>query len=558
MQNVCRPLYIYDDYLMESSTHNWEWVSFGYYDGIDVGENLFEDGQIVFSRLWDKYVEYKKFASRSIVQRQIIWLMRTESDQAGTSDEEFWRDAASFPFMIVSLIQVQHDKGYMDKWSKRDEFESYAQSRLKNGRLICYMTIDNSDMIVVQLTKSYKEATNFIRELHSGDSPVEKCIEWNLSYSYSIASVNKSYLVGTKEEICNNSDPFLTNEILEEAYIFLIERTKGGIKQIGDQVSKHLKEKCDLKNVDERIVLGCNDGLLVIRNVPWVYFLSLYSKVDGILNQSSHDTPKDLVGVTTIIAGIDYDKEQVLSNSVGKGRNKKQRDYKKETVNISLPSVSQERLDGISRAMTLMKVALDKHYQNEYHDYLSYYTSNVIDAVLDMESEVDSQSKAKDYIDSFYELTKRINILLQNTERSDRQFTQTPDFSVRLYDSPVKLNAFYSAFVQKMISFLGNMQDAVEDEKHIYNFLLYPCLTDATRAYEPFRKISPRQRILLMEVPEHQLYSPSDLLFMLAHETGHFVGTGIRNRESRCYVTIEIIADMLSNYFLNAYRQYCS
>ena len=558
MQNVCRPLYIYDDYLMESSTHNWEWVSFGYYDGIDVGENLFGDGQIVFSRLWDKYVEYKEDIPRSIAQRQIIWLMRTEHGRVCMSDEGFWEDASSYPFMIVSLVQVRHDDSYMDNWENRDKFEKHAQSRLNHGKLICYMTIDNSDMIIVQLTRSYEEATSFIKGLHTEASPIEEYIQWNLSYSYSIASVNRSCIDGTKDEICKNPDPALAGEMLEEAYIFLIERAKGGIRQIGEQVTEHLQKKCKLSGIDERVVLGCNDGLLIIRNIPWIYFLSLYSKVDGILNQSSKDTPKDLVGVTTIIAGANNYNGPASVVTQGKTKKKKQREDTIKPVDITLPYVSPERKAGIKRAMTLMMVALNKHDQNEYHDYLSYYTSNVIEAVLEMMNEVDSPTKARDYINSFYELTKRINILVQNTERSDRQFTQTPDFSIRLYDSPVKLNAFYSAFVQKMISFLGNMQDTEGADKHRYNFLLYPCLTDATHAYEPFRKISPRQRILLMEVPEHQLYSPQDLLFMLAHETGHFVGTGIRNREARYNVTIEIIADILGSYFREALVSFCN
>ncbi len=43
MQNICRPFVLYNDFLPPGSEihETWDYLAFGYYDGLSVGENLF-------------------------------------------------------------------------------------------------------------------------------------------------------------------------------------------------------------------------------------------------------------------------------------------------------------------------------------------------------------------------------------------------------------------------------------------------------------------------------------------------------------------------------------
>ena len=52
--NVCRPFVFYNDFIPpESNVHeDWQYLAFGYYDGISVGDNLFVNGKIDMNALW--------------------------------------------------------------------------------------------------------------------------------------------------------------------------------------------------------------------------------------------------------------------------------------------------------------------------------------------------------------------------------------------------------------------------------------------------------------------------------------------------------------------------
>ncbi len=48
MYNICRPFVLHNDFLPPSREvhQDWDYLSYGYYDGISVGKNLFSDGTI--------------------------------------------------------------------------------------------------------------------------------------------------------------------------------------------------------------------------------------------------------------------------------------------------------------------------------------------------------------------------------------------------------------------------------------------------------------------------------------------------------------------------------
>ena len=70
--------------------------------------------------------------------------------------------------------------------------------------------------------------------------------------------------------------------------------------------------------------------------------------------------------------------------------------------------------------------------------------------------------------ESFYDLFKGISLYAQNSVKSDRQFTQSLDYNIRIYQTPVKLNAFYNAYIYNLKEYLNSMEN---DDGNYYSLL---------------------------------------------------------------------------------------
>ena len=111
-----------------------------------------------------------------------------------------------------------------------------------------------------------------------------------------------------------------------------------------------------------------------------------------------------------------------------------------------------------------------------------------IATVLQMEKEV-KENKKRLFFEYFYEFMKGLNLCVQNSIRSDRQFMQTLDFDIRIYNTPVRLNAYYNAFIYQMKRFLNMAGPASQPQEHEYEFLTCLGVTDNVKVRELFRNM---------------------------------------------------------------------
>ena len=147
MKNICRPFILYSDFLPPvKECREWKYLSFGYYDGVDVEENLFNDDKWDLNKLWDTISKRKKKLSGSYTEK-IIFGFRTEEDDE-KRDEEFWSTQKAFPFLFLVLLQ-NRDKGekLISLWEKRKGLE--AEIEKEGVKAISYLTLDNSDLLLV-------------------------------------------------------------------------------------------------------------------------------------------------------------------------------------------------------------------------------------------------------------------------------------------------------------------------------------------------------------------------------------------------------------------------
>lgn len=114
--NICRAFTLYNDFLppVPEAHKTWQYMSFGYYDGVSVGRNLFKNNEWSLKKLWDYNVQQGKQMDGSFSYR-ILWGLRCETvgSPEGTDaecwDEKFWnyRERKKYPFLFISLLQMK-------------------------------------------------------------------------------------------------------------------------------------------------------------------------------------------------------------------------------------------------------------------------------------------------------------------------------------------------------------------------------------------------------------------------------------------------------------------
>ena len=552
LYNICRPIIWYNDFLPPDSAPHaaWDYLAFGYFDGISVGENLFSGEDWSLKRLWEYDLEQtEKLGERC--SAQIIYALRNEEKEQGKEgyEERFWREAkdeaTEFPIVFFVLLQGKTENGAIT-YARRRELEEKINRR-GEIRAVTYLTLDNSDMILVLKCGAYEAGASLINSFHqeSRDS-VLKQMGMDLTYSFSVAAVQRRFL--------NNPDgKRLENQMVKCAYIYAIEKFPGSIEKVCEAV----KQGIGSGHMRKDSVLGCNDEVMVLNDVSWKDFLGLFRDKTGVLNHSSPDYQRNLIGITTIIAqrqgeanapaaadGVEEETQPPGSPSSGSLRGR----LKTITLSKGRDGLDAARYRNLNRYLSQVVNSLQKFDNAPIPDYIFQSMILPINMVRQISEDKKNSAAKEDFFDNFYEFVKELNLCVQNSIRSDRQFTQSLSFDIRIYSTPVRLNAFYNAYIYYLKKFLDSL-NSDESVKHEYEFLTSVGVTDNVRVKELFRNMSYGKRLAVVRIPENQVYDMPLMLMVLGHEAAHFVGHGIRNREYRYECALKITARMAALYF---------
>lgn len=551
MYNICRPFILYNDFLPPSKeAHDWQYLSLGYYDGIDVGDNLFNNEStktvdLGLEKLWNYYVKRNEKLNGSFSE-QIIFGLRTEGHYSAIKDKEFWseKNRTRFPFIFVTLVQAEYEQA--EELSREiEELEAYFTTNSR--KVITYFTFDTSDLLMVIACKEYNEGIEVIENLHQElNNKLEKFLKWKLTYSFSIAAIRKGV-------INNKHNTKKITGIIPQVDIYLIEKKLGAINGIYEIIEKSVSE-IDGIEIERESVLGCNDEVIKLKNIPWSRFLLFYRDGEGIFNNSSEEYHNGVIGITTIVGAKKVRGSKIDIQGTENRNALLSKTMRQKCVNLKFGKKGQKiDISGIKRNMYQVINSLQKFEETPLRDYLFQTALLPLNTILDMAEEVSSEEERRIFSNSFYVFMKEFNLYVQDSGRSDRQFTQMPDFNAKIYDTPVKINAFYNAFIFNMKEYLNDLSQEVKPDTKMssneYEFLACPGVADNMQVRECFVGISKSKRLFLVEIPEKQVYKPKQMLIMLAHEVAHFVGRDIRNRKERfeCIkdIGVEIIVQCL-------------
>lgn len=438
----------------------------------------------------------------------------------------------------------------------------------KNGsRLaISYLTLDDSDMILVLLCKRYKDGMDILDGFHREEeaSPLKDC-GLNLVYSFTVAAIQKESLNTNLQAVAAEQ-----KDNIDQAYIYIIEKNPKSIEYVYDEMKKQILcgtgkgnienihdivkgvEEDFQKNIKKESVLGCNDEVIVVKDIPWEVFLKFFQDQKGVLNSSSPVYEKNLVGVTTIISHSQKKIELKQAKETGGDSPLLLSSKLRKMMKKLRPDKEYTRpFENISRYLYQIINSLQKFEESPFRDYTLISALLPLNMVIQISEEVNDKEDgkaAREFFSSFYEFIRGLNIYIHNAVYSDHQFAQTINYDFRIYNSPVKVIAFYNAFIYCLKNYL-DLSKNEEKEKHEYEFLLCVGVAGNMEVQELFQNMTDTKRLFLVNIPEDQAYNPKQMLIMLGHEVGHFVGQEIRSRKKRVEHVINIMAKIMVSYF---------
>lgn len=545
MKNICRPFILYNNFL--SSSENKDnlvmYTSFGYYDGLTIGKNLFVNNRIDLRKMWKFYVNQTNNLNGSY-SSQIIYGFRSEQ-QDNKKDEKFWRYAnqKKYPFLFMSLIQfgqICEDK----RKSSLKELEKKIEE-CTSCKAITYLTVDHSDMILFLLCEKYNDGAELIDSFHiSHEEIFQTTMGRKIGYCFTVASIRTTIL--NDSNVCSKM-----KEPIDSVYIHLIEKEAGSIENINKEIDDTGKDW----HKSKESIFGCNDEILVLKGISWSEFLEFY-KTDGCLNHTSKFYKDNFIGVTTTIGIPQDESKRSYQNYFEKNREEFQNLSIDNKQNLSATDELLERCknikiygDDIKKNFCYIISSLHKFENKQFSSYVYDFAIEAVKMAVEISEEASTKDiDTSDMIFWCYEFIKGFYMFIQNANHPERQFTQTPEISIRVYDTPIKLMALYNTYVSLLKKYLNRVTINENSDQHEYAFLLCPGVTGSTQVLELFKGISESKKLFFIEVSEHQLYNPKLMYIMLGHEVAHLVGTKLRNRKFRFERALKITARILVKY----------
>lgn len=546
-QDICRAVTFYNDYIPASGEGSKvEFCAFGNVDGIEVGEAMTCDrkSQSMTELIWEAQKKfYRELEGNSSVQR--IYIVRCNEKK----EQEFW-EGNELPFFFFCRIQCSGEKTQlMQDRSNLEKKDAFGVGR--KIKVMTYLTYDNTDLFIVIRASKYVEGAEAINALHQNKKLISQensaCV---LKNSFTVMAVRNQWIHELKED--NEQKQKWNQDKIDRVYIGLIERQGGDIGEIEKEI--HIENKI------RRAVLGTDDYVIELSDVGWGDFLMLYEEESGIFGNRAEDSKynKNAAGVTSQIcvnlkeenAAKDDKKSSTKSAPDVKEKDEDTRLFVEQAKKLKekLKKIEENPSDYVNELHIILNV-LPKYSGEMFNDYVFFPMLKTLDTLIGLMLKQKEQ-RNKINKEPFYDFLAGFCFYTQNTMLTDRHTAQMLGFNVRIYDVPVKLSAFYNAYMYRITSVL-NVPEINEKQKTKpvdYDFIALPGMADTVKVKELYKGVLDNQRLIKVEIPEYNFYNVRSMMIILGHETAHYVGRGLRSRDYRTEAVISSYAHVFVKY----------
>lgn len=529
MAFYCRPILLFSEFMPAIvGERTWEYQAFGHYDGIDIEAHIVLQSASSFGELFQKCVEYENRMNRYSTQ----WLFGFYEDEK--KEQKFWK--ADYPILYLTLLQFKGKNiAEYERYLMSEEYLALEADRLKFNakqeevKIQVYYSLDNSELLLAIKCQYPSTGAAMINDLHRNVR-----IPVRVRNSYSILGVKSTDIEAPekRKSLC---------EKIDMVELRFVEGKIDSVEKLNERIKDKLESTGQGIRVERRLLFGAEDESITIEKVPWNQLLLFYQRKTGELCNSNACSKKYAHAVSTKIMFSLKDALHVNEQ------------VEKEEENECTPfcdmlskkiSTIYEKMAGTKNygdqknlmmfVNTLRKFEVAGYSENPFTDYNIYTIFMPFYMFLKLQKQDNGR-----HMEYYYDFMKSMNLRTQNFVKPDRVFSQIADFNMRFFDIPAKFATIYSAYIYYMKRALNT-----ETNKN-YEFLICPGENSRMEVHELYPRISELDRLFLVEMPEGQIYEMKHMFITLGHETAHFVGTDIRQRDEREQSIVKICARMV-------------
>lgn len=537
---IGRILYLKNNHIPPIKTDlKSDYLSFGSYDGLSVSRNVLDDNKSDLLKIWFESVK-DTFEMKGGYSSQAMYLF---SDADNGADEAFWSNS-DYSILFLITIQLNARDNYLEKISK--EIEKHIKKFCENMQIpaivTSYLMLDENDILLAIKCNNYKLGKIVTSSLHRKDNGIVILENiYYVSYSFTITGIKET------EQGAN------IDGLPDYCHIQLVERYPGAIKDISN--TSKLKDATDIENYP---IFGRDDEILRFKPKSWPGILSLYR--DGGPFYNDDDYRNRLLSVSTRFL-CEVEEKIIFGNgkiTSGAMNEEERKDTICNQLRKRIERLYENNINKLSennghallynscacyKAIWQILNSIEKFESKVFPDYI--YISIFAPLTMLIEKivekvDVDIQNSMLNIgylenIKEIYSFLAAINQISQNLIRAERQFMQIPELNANCYNIPIKLHTFYAAFVDNVKNYLNKYFGT----GNRYEFTLYPGMNEQLNVRRVFYSSLDNKRLLLMKIPEKQVFDLNHLMICLCHEVGHFVGSSLRQRKKR-YETIKM------------------
>ena len=520
---VGRILYLKNNHIppVENLSVREDYISFGYYDWIGISDNLFTEKEKSLVRIWESTAKNaNKLKGEYSLQAMYLF-----NDDDNKHDESFWK-LYNLPIIFIIVLQLNERGEWLNE--VRINFEKIIRKYCKDQQIeieiTSYLMLDENDIALIIKSQSYKIGKEIANSLHRKGNVIQiHGKDFFAAYSFSFSG------------ILDSCDGTLLKDVPDYCNIHLIERYPGSIANI---ISKMNELNIKLDNYP---TFGRDDNLLVFKPSSWEQILKLYKTdgifnnetlyCSNILSVSTHfmydDNNMGEINFKQTLSQLDsVVEDKILTDtkpvdilkilydrcrsfiSKHEGNVESSHEWERKFDQSELSIVSDTKI------CKLLIPRINKLYDNllkndsstqegKMQRQMAYYKAilQILNSINEFDNDV-----SPDYIfisvfaplamlvkkmeikeakspgslmddDGIYRFLTAINQVAQNSIRAERHFMNIPELNSISYYVPIKMYAFYAAFVHKTKNFLnmkfggGTSQNST---KNFYEFILYP------------------------------------------------------------------------------------
>lgn len=534
-----------------------QYTSIGFFDGLQTEAVEVDYEKHALKAMWKYILELTRDDTGEFSHQNVFGI--GDDGWNNISDTKFWDSGNNeeYPLTFVVFLQaLEYHNEDMEEQCKR--FGAKVMETLGNeGIVYVYVTVDKNDFIVCIKCKKYKCAMKSIKQLHKAGT--------SIVYSYSVFAIHSGIIkkIGRNDNyrkrfseiidsislkgVTNSSSIFDGDNLgkkpdLDEKYFRFCHTFK---EQIYENADADNEKDCKIYDI-----LGDDDFRFIARKVKLGDLLFTFSE-RGCLHEKNlkeqgflYSSNLTLNIENLLDPGNDFlvQKSSPLEILNSSAMSFVEEKYTEALEDEDMELISKKEItlyQSIKQTMESMK-SLKEADTKKYEFYSLYKPFSVLLKIMSG-TNLENVGKKKDV----YEFLRAVGSTMHGTLRTDIRFFQIRDFNTIVHYAPSKLRAFYVAWLDNLSKFCGNNSDINPSfiiSSGIYSEVSVRRLFDIhveergkETEGEPKnleRVDKDKEHLILVTVSEGDLYSPSRLMRILAHENSHFVN-GFRKREER-------------------------